>query len=105
MNKEEITHRLKAGEDPVELSIELWEEIVKTSVDAHPGSFHCALCLTYLSKNCKGCPSYIRTGVTLCRATPYIDYIYEKDPEKKKEIAKRVLEFALSLRDVKKVVK
>ena len=63
MSKEEINRRLKAGEDPVELEIELWRR-VKAQPVRHVLCKDRPLCTVYMedenetSKACRSCPYY-----------------------------------------------
>lgn len=103
--------RLDNDEDPLELSIEKWEDVKKYGSKAELGDTNCALCKEYLYlggigslKNCKGCPVFERTGQIHCYGTPYKEYAVAKDPDRHtprsilKEIAQREVEFLKSLR-------
>lgn len=99
MNREEMLKRLKAGEDPLELSIQKWKDITNgKGVDN--GGENCALCEKY---GClKGCPVYEKTGVIQCGKTPYIQYHITKVlrvyDELVRSYALEELEFLESLR-------
>jgi len=93
MDEKEATYRLRKGEDPLELSIEKWQNMrrqlewqkeagvpedeivarIKWMDDIGP------LCLTYLSRSCRKflrkCPVYKATGLRNCRGTPYREFI------------------------------
>ena len=107
MNSREMLARLKKGEDPLELSIEKWEDIVNQKRKS--GSFserNCALCAVYGEKYCKGCPVYQKTEAIGCANTPYEDYYVEyyygdKDYKTLTAIAKKEVEFLKSLRKKK----
>ena len=74
-----MLRRLQAGEDPLDLSIEKWQDIVDCvdrirQVEEFPkeleeGEANCALCETYLG--CEGCPIRERTESRSCLGTPY----------------------------------
>ena len=75
MIESQIKKLLKAGKDPLELSIKKWEDIVnKTGKDA--GRLNCALCLVYLENNCADCPVRDYTGDIVCSNTPYEEWSY-----------------------------
>lgn len=98
MNREEMLARLKKGEDPLELSIEKWEDVVDKGLDADQGWENCALCEKYFpsgcSDPCKGCPIFEKTGKHFCDGTPYEKYQITAD----EDIAKEEVEFLKSLR-------
>jgi hypothetical protein len=55
MNREEMLIKLKRGEDPLDLAIEKWEDILyNEGVDYQ--SENCALCATH--EDCDDCPLY-----------------------------------------------
>ncbi len=90
MTRKEMMTRMNAGEDPLEISIQKWQDIVDgTGTDE--GIYNCALCYKYLQieNDCKRCPIYEKTGEKACRGTPYNEHPY--DP-------KKVLDFLKSLR-------
>ncbi len=76
MKQREMLRRLKAGENPLELSIQKWQDIVngKGKDDAE---LNCALCEVYrnhiepFTKQCLGCPIFKRTKKKYCGKTPY----------------------------------
>ena len=84
MTYEEIFKRLEAGEDPLNLSIEKWEDIVKHldgitefaefNQEVEVGVSNCALCLAYARYKCNGCPVKKATGYGSCDKTPYEDF-------------------------------
>jgi hypothetical protein len=81
----------------LEASIGKWKRILKgTGVDH--GTDNCALCKKYLHRiplfHCRGCPVYLKTGSTLCRNSPYMDYKLGDLDSAKKE-----LKFLESLRE------
>jgi len=101
MNEEEMRKRLNDGEDPLELSILKWQDIIYHD-GADLGTRNCALCAVYYTEDCKGCPVKEHSGRPDCRDTPYSDwksqncrYTYNLLT---KEIATRELEFLKSLR-------
>lgn len=119
MTEQDVTDRLKAGEDPLELSIEKWNNIIYTlennEIPNEFASSNCALCHKYLYQSlmlCKGCPVYLQTERVGCNGTPfekygltYLDY-NNRDPADNDDIfirpllisAKEELEFLKSLR-------
>jgi len=87
MKREEMLRRLKDGEDPLELSIEKWEDIVKhlesigslldydESLD--DGAENCALCELYNESDeehdsCYYCPVNMGGGGIYCHDSPFI---------------------------------
>ena len=100
MKREEMLRRLEAGENPLELSIEKWQDIVdkKGTEDSY---LNCALCEIY-NKGlylCPGCPVATKTGSQFCVGTPYADYEKAQIHHKtRKQIAIQELEFLKSLR-------
>lgn len=61
--------RLKAGEDPLELSIQKWQDIVDGKGE-DDGSENCALCEVYDCSNC----IITKEWETRCSRTPYAEY-------------------------------
>jgi hypothetical protein len=109
MNRGEMLARLEAGEDPLELSIEKWQNIVDgTAVD--DGAFNCALCEKYYRERhgfssalfCTKCPVQLKTKRPFCNQTPYRDYVYAidagKTTQEQHEAAVAELAFLKSLR-------
>jgi len=82
MNREEMLKRLRAGEDPLDLSIEKWKDIVNHLKSIHRASDfddnleaqgdNCALCEVH--EGCQSCPVYERTGRGDCGGTPYWEF-------------------------------
>jgi len=106
MNRTEMLERLERGEDPLELSIQKWEDIVN-GVGEDEGRYNCALCYVYYDKDCKGCPVKERTGHDSCDGTPYRawgrcrrEHLMEKG-NPCREIALQELDFLKSLRKEK----
>lgn len=85
-----MLRRLEAGEDPLELSIQKWQDIVDGKGTNDLGK-NCALC--EVNDECNSCIIY-QTLEKRCAQTPYHDYIL--DPTK--ENAMKELEFLKSLR-------
>jgi len=106
MDRKEMLKRLEKGEDPLELSIEKWQDIVdgKDKGKEH-GLRNCALCEKYCDTACKGCPISAKTSRRLCYETPYMEFseaISENQPQKVlKRIAKKEVKFLKSLRKQK----
>jgi len=83
MNREEMLKRLKAGEDPFDLSIEKWKDIVDCLEKIHSvkefdseleqSEEKCPLCIAF-PEDCGGCPICEETGVPDCLNTPYYDF-------------------------------
>lgn len=70
MDRTEMLKRLRKGEDPLELSIEKWQDIVDVKGE-NLGAYNCALCELYLSRGCNGCVIYEKTKCSGCLGTPY----------------------------------
>ena len=69
MNKYEVTRRLDMGDDPLELSIEKWKDILDgTGTDEETNN--CALCITH-STTCHSCPVYKKTKLSGCNGSPF----------------------------------
>lgn len=92
----------------LEGSIAKWRAIVeRTGKDE--GSENCPLCQTYWSRSfsCEGCPVSERTGMSMCRGTPYLEYCNEAnmeqkgrgDPDETDVAARAMLAFLESLRE------
>jgi len=109
MNREEMLRRLKAGEDPLDLSIEKWEDIVNhlksirrasdfdESLEAQGDN--CALCEVH--EGCRSCPVCKRTGRENCSGTPYWEFRLawrRYDLRAMRIAAERELEFLISLK-------
>ena len=88
MNRKEMLARLKKGEDPLELSIEKWQDIVDGKGSDY-GHLDCALCETH---ECSECP------IGDCVGTPYDAYWQATSTKQRKKAAKAELEFLKSLR-------
>lgn len=69
MDRDTMLGRLEEGEDPLELSIEKWEDIVE-GVGFEDGIDNCALCEKYREYECAGCP-IDDSGNWGCEGTPY----------------------------------
>lgn len=88
---EDIDQLIKAGADPIDLSIKKWEFIVEAyenGIEGHikdGGDRTCALCIEYFAYACKGCPVYEATGRMSCIGTPYRDYWRHYDGATQKE--------------------
>ena len=107
MNRKQMLARLKKGEDPLELSIEKWQDIVNQKrKNPNFGERNCALCEEYGKNNCEGCPVYLKTKAIGCANTPYEDYYEEyeygeKDHKTLAALAQKELEFLKTLRKKK----
>jgi len=96
MNREEMLARLKKGEDPLELSIEKWQDIVDGKGE-ELGEDNCALC--QVSKViCSDCPVFKKTKQEACCGTPYSDFTSTYEEDERKKLAKKELAFLKSLR-------
>lgn len=95
MNRKQMLARLKKGEDPLELSIEKWQDIVDGKGRDY-GYKNCALCETYFE--CKGCPIDTGRQPFGCWGTPYDNYQYANSTRARREAASKELEFLKSLR-------
>jgi len=103
--------RLKKGEDPLELSIEKWQDIVDGK-GRNFGDKNCALCeVDFIAEEtndedylhqCQTCIIFKKTGQEGCNETPYTNYSNAKkaneNPKILKELAKEELEFLKLLR-------
>jgi len=97
LNRKDMLARLKKGEDPLELSIEKWQDIVDGKGRDY-GSDNCALCEIY---HCSLCPVK-RKAIFGCQGTPYPDYENATTTKQRKKFAKLELEFLKSLRPKEK---
>lgn len=96
MDREEMIARIQKWEDPLELSIEAWEDKQKrlpnNFVEMSSGT--CALC--YIRGiSCTFCIICEYTGESGCRGTPYRDCVLEPT----KYNAGRMIAFLKSLRE------
>ena len=101
-----ITNR---EDDPLGLSIEKWEAIVRLleageRVANDGATKTCALCRVYsLLVNCNGCPVRKRTGFSYCWETPYEEWCKQAqgdlDPGAMLAAARAELDFLKSLRE------
>lgn len=111
MTREEMIKRLLKGEDPLDLSIEKWADLVEhlnkiTNLKEYNerlerGEYNCALCELYLDNTCAKCPVKIATGFAECRKTPYRHFWcawISEDLEEMREAAIAELEFLKSLK-------
>lgn len=91
--------RLERGEDPLEVAILKWQDIVR-GIGKDFKDRNCALCEMYIRKMCKDCPIQIAnvSDAIGCEETPYADYCNASTAEARKEAAKREVEFLKSLR-------
>jgi len=100
MTPEEMRRRIEAGEDPLELSIQKWQDIVDGTGECF-GAYNCALCYIHIDSYCKGCPIN-EAGHPSCHDTPYYDYRDAKEQgaskEKPLKIAERELHFLKNLK-------
>ena len=64
MNALEMIERLEAGEQPIDVSILKWKEILdnKADVDSGMSPNNCALCWCFFDNICIGCP-LVKYGV------------------------------------------
>jgi hypothetical protein len=83
MNREEMLQGLKDGKDPLELSIQKWQDIVKQIEDGILPDYcgvdrsNCALCEVYDIDDCARCPSYS------CSKTPYHQFMLAMEAKDK----------------------
>ena len=99
MNRKEMLDRLKAGEDPLELSIEKWQDIVD-GTGKNYSERNCALCK--INDSCESCLVQKSTAHCHCTRTPYYDYQDASNTQQRREAAKAELEFLKSLRKKEK---
>jgi len=119
LNRKEMLKRLyDKGEDPLELSIEKWEDIynaIKRLRKYTPGVIgkledganNCALC-EVLNSECEYCPIAQTTNSKSCLGTPYWlfnEALFEGDLRKLKQAARAEIEFLKSLRPLWKEIK
>ena len=101
MNRTEMLRRLKNGEDPLEVAIQKWQDIVDGKGEAD-GYGNCALCevnhdsIHACPNLCPKCP-VSQAGYDNCIGTPYCDYM-KTERRTRKRFAKKELEFLKSLR-------
>lgn len=116
MLRKTMLRRLELGDDPLELSIKKWKDIVKILKFGSEKrkekfiklssrineSLTCALCEKFYDSNnintCSQCPVYKKTGMDGCHGTPWVSYNLSTNLEN----AQRVLDFAISLREDRK---
>jgi exonuclease VII small subunit len=103
MECEEMENRLEKGEDPLELSIEKWRDIVDGKGKCY-GPSNCALCHVYgiieSDEACSECP-VSKVGHPVCVKTPYEDYedaFTHKNEKNMQKYARQELAFLISLR-------
>lgn len=97
----DMKSRLRDGEDPLELSIEKWQDVVTGRGKCY-GEVNCALCEKFnnwkVDKNCEGCPVFRTTGKQYCEGTPYDEYSPSTPNKKLNKLAKEELAFLIGLR-------
>ncbi len=84
MTPKKMIQRLMKGEDPLDLSIEKWRDIVEHlngitefvefNQEVEMGVCNCALCIVYARYKCDGCPVKKATGYGSCDKTPYENF-------------------------------
>ena len=123
MDREEVEQRLKNGENPLDLSIEKWEDAKEYLKDKKYWKDvdrekvrnmllfwdNCALCHTYrkgksTADQCRGCPVARKTGRINCLGSPYKSvtdaYDYELQSLKPLKLAvDQEIEFLKSLKE------
>jgi hypothetical protein len=110
MNREEMLKKLVFGINPLEVSIEKWQDIVDGKGE-FLGRTNCALCerfyhAGFFISNCNTCPVRLRTGESFCAGTPledyeaYTDFLFPSEQELKR-LAQLELDFLKSLRPLK----
>ena len=77
MYRRKAMKAIKAGMDPLSLSIRKWEDILYRSASDFGGK-NCALCLT---GSCENCIISYHTGLPECRGTPYEQWIHHHQIE------------------------
>ena len=88
--------RLRNGENPLNISIEKWQDIVEYLSDnkrisykklnaLENGANNCALCEVHWDNSCNGCPVYRYTGRPFCGGTPYEKFNHEKKYNAKRD--------------------
>jgi len=112
MNREEMLKRLRAGEDPLDLSIEKWEDVVdhlnkiqtKEEFDSRleEGHKNCALCEVYNIDGCLGCPVRRVTGAEGCLFTPWTDWVVAKEAGSLQDMREVAIKELLFLRSLKR---
>ncbi len=91
MNRQEMLNRLRAGEKPLEISIQKWQDIVD-GTGINEAANNCALC-EIQDEGCEGCIIFAVYGYG-CSYTPYGKY----SSNKTKANAQAELDFLKSLR-------
>jgi len=103
MNRKEMLKKLRHGEDPLEVTIQKWQDIVDgKGIDEYRDN--CALCEVHrqsweeerkqsTSVACGKCPVKLKTGQPFCRKSPWTQTVSTS-----KSSAKLVLDFLKSLR-------
>ena len=112
MNREEMSRRLKAGEDPLDLSIEKWKDIVnhlheiqsKEEFDdrLEEGHKNCALCQVYSANGCLNCPIRRVTGAESCLFTPWTDWVVAKEAGSLQDMRKAAVKELVFLRGLRR---
>ena len=110
MNRTEMLRRLEKGEDPLEISIQKWQDIVDGK-GKNDGDRNCALCERFSNSifewnDCGGCPIKRITKRRYCKNTPliayehYSDYVdnFDVDDSILNALAQAELDFLKSLR-------
>lgn len=69
MNRDEMLRALRLGRDPLELSIQKWQDIVN-GAGLDQGGDNCALCETH--EHCSSCPILLPGDRRHCLSTPYL---------------------------------
>jgi len=115
MDRHEMIKRLGMGENPIDVSIQKWEDgkryvesdtfDFKVVSQMLKGGDNCALCFRYVDDYwyniCSECPIYKRTGMTLCQNTPYISVVDAIHSQDKSGLIKAIddeIEFLKSLK-------
>jgi len=112
MTREEMLKKLWAGEDPLDLSIGKWRDVVKHlnkitrfeefNKEIEMGEDNCALCeMYYYDGGCIECPVRKATGNGECRGTPFKDFVkacIEEDLEGMRKAATAELKFLENLK-------
>ena len=86
--------RLKEGADPLELSIEKWQDIADGK-GRNNGAENCALCET--NSECDTCLIFLKKHV-MCSGTPFHEYFLAKTVEARHYFALEEVDFLKSLR-------
>lgn len=91
VTRAEMLRLLKEGKDPLDLSIQKWQDIVDGK-GKDTGRMDCALCELYFDDGCYDCPIQRKTKETNCHGTPYEIFKLHDRAQKELEFLKKLRE-------------